>query len=137
MSNELDQKLKDTTVAVTQWLDAGKDNVESNVKTRVEQNIKVSNTQKCVEDLSGSQLVTIKGNDNVAANIVQKKVATGLLSCIQNNSNTAAFVQNTTNTVNQHSDYESKNPLSFLTDALEAILKTAIGAAVVTLEITA
>jgi hypothetical protein len=35
-------------------------------------------------------------------------------------------VNDVTNTVNQHSTYDSNNPFAFITDAIEAAIKTAM-----------
>lgn len=126
VDNTIAQTLKDQEVAMTQWLDNSGDDVSTSISTNVTDSITISNTQNCVENLAGSQLLMIQGNSNVASNTLQKNVMTGLLSCVQNDANTSSFVQDTTNTINQHSDYESENPFAFITDAIQSMFKSAL-----------
>jgi hypothetical protein len=126
VDNTIAQTLKDQEVAMTQWLDNSGDNVSTSISTNVADSITISNTQNCVENLAGSQLLMIQGNSNVASNILQQNVMTGLLTCVQNDSNTSTFVQDTTNTINQHSDYVSESPFAFITDTIRAMFKSAL-----------
>lgn len=126
VDNTIAQALKDQEVATTQWLDSSGDNVSTSISTNITDSITISNTQNCVENLAGSQLLMIQGNSNVASNTLQKNVMTGLLSCVQNDANTSSFIQDTTNTINQHSDYQSENPFAFITDAIQAMFKSAL-----------
>lgn len=131
VDNQIAQTLADQQVAMTQWLDNGGDSVNSNIATSVTSNITIDNTQNCVEALNASQLLLVRGNSNVVRNVLQQQSAKGMLTCMQESENTSSFVQDTTNSVNQHSDYTSENPFAFITDAIAAMFKSALMAAAV------
>jgi hypothetical protein len=54
-----------------------------------------------------------------------------MTKCIQSTDQTLQTTNDISNNVNQYSDYESKNPFAFITDAIEAILKNLMIVAVV------
>ena len=72
-----------------------------------------------------------KGSGNVVENATQKQAESVMTKCIQSTDQTLQTTNDISNNVNQYSDYESKNPFAFITDAIEAILKNLMIVAVV------
>lgn len=126
VNSQIIQSLKDQQVAMTQWLDSGKDDVSTTVSTNVTSKISVTSTQNCIANLSSSQAIIVQGNENIVSGNVQKSARTAMLDCVQGTQQTSSVTQDTTNSVNQHGEYQSENPFAFITDAITACFKSAL-----------
>jgi hypothetical protein len=76
--------------------------------------------------LNGTQLFIVSGTDDVVVDNMQDQTMALAQQCLMSGGQTTDVVNKSTNTVNQHSTYISKNPLAFITDAIEAALKSAM-----------
>lgn len=123
---QIAQKLKDQEVALTQWLDGGKTSVSSSVSNTVRTNITVKTTQNCLTRLSGTQLILTSGNANVVMDNAQRQVQNVVGQCLQDGTQSARASTDISDLINQYASYTSENPFAFITDAITAVLKSAI-----------
>lgn len=126
LANALSQVLNDQEVALTQWMDNSKDDQETNITQNVTANFTQTTVQNCVNNLNGYNIFNVSGDGNVVKNITQTATLSVISQCLLQNGQTSDVVSNITNTVNQHGTYTSENPLAFITDAIEAVLKSAM-----------
>ena len=126
LQDKISQLLKDQEVAMTQWLDNSKDETKTNIKQSIENNITSNTVQTCVNKINMQNLFNISGNSNVVKNVLQEGTANVISKCMLTDDHVASTVNDVTNTINQHSEYESQNPFAFITDAIEAIMKNAM-----------
>jgi hypothetical protein len=126
IQNEIVQKLKDQQVAMTQWLDTGKTEVSANIEQKVETTITINTIQNCIAGLTGKQIMAVSGQGNVFRNNVQTQALTVVTQCVQGSQNTQDMTTDIANTINQHSEYKSENPLAFITDAIQNVIKSVI-----------
>jgi len=125
LQNKISQLLKDQEVAMAQWLDNSKDETKANIKQSIKSNITSNTVQTCVNKINMQNLFNISGNSNVVKNVLQEGTANVISKCMLSDDQTVNTVNDVTNTINQHSEYDSKNPFAFITDAIEAIMKNA------------
>jgi hypothetical protein len=131
IADSVAQSLKDQEIAFSQWMDGSKDDQSSAIAENVTTNITFNDVQNCVASLQGTQLVIVSGSNNVVVDNVQEQTMSLASSCMMRGSQATDVVNDVTNTTNQHSTYESKNPFAFITDAIEATMKSAIAIAAV------
>lgn len=120
----LQQGLKDEEVALTQWLDNSSDDQSASIRNEVEGNFRQDTAQSCVNTLTALNVLNVGGNHNTARNVAQATSISAITTCLLGNAQTSDMIANVTNTVNQQSEYTSKNPMAFLTDALTAMFKS-------------
>ena len=106
MQNNVSQIMKDQEVAMTQWMDCSSDNSSTNISQSVAANITSATVQTCLNSINAQNILNVSGTGNVVTNVVQA------------------------GTVNQHSSYNSQNPFAFITDAIQAVFKSALVAVV-------
>ena len=126
LKNSISQKLKDEELALTEWLDPSGDSQGSDITQNITTNISFKNAQKCLTGLDGSQLFVVHGTNNIVVDNMQDQTLDLTNECIMDGSQAAETSNSVTNTVNQHSVYESKSPLAFITDAIAASIKSVI-----------
>ena len=131
LTDSISQELKDQEVAMTQWMDSSGDDQETDIVQNVTTNITFTDVQNCIDSLQGTQLFIVRGNNDVVVDNMQDQTMTLASSCMMGGGQTVDVVNDVTNTVNQHSTYTSKNPFAFITDAIEAALKSAMAIAAV------
>lgn len=132
LNDQISQSLKSQDIALTSWLTPGSDNQSANINHSVTTNINTNLVQKCISSLSGRNVINVVGSQNVLKNDIQKQTASMLAGCMQSNSQSLSTMTDITDTINQHEVHTSENPLAFLTDALQAMVRDiAIAAAVV------
>jgi RNA-binding protein YhbY len=131
LNNSIAQELKDQEIALTQWLDSSEDDQFTDIANKVTQNITFEDVQNCINTLQGTQLFIVRGNNDVIVDNLQEQTMTLASKCKMGGGQTFDVVNDVTNTVNQHSTYTSKNPFAFITDAIEATIKSAMAIAAV------
>jgi hypothetical protein len=124
LAAQVKQELRDQQVALTGWLNPGSDTQVSDIAQSVSTAVTYNDAQKCLNRLSGRQILTVKGDDNEVTNNLQSQTLSLVSDCMMAGSQAAAAVNSMTNSVNQHSTYVSKNPLAFIPDAIEATIKS-------------
>jgi hypothetical protein len=125
------QKLRDQEQALTEWLDPGGSNQRSDVSQKVSTNITFNNVQNCLARLNGTQLFVVTGSNDVVVDNLQEQTLNLAQQCLLSGGQVVDVVNDVTNTVNQHSVYDSQNPLAFITDAFDAVLKSSMALAAV------
>ena len=120
------QTLKDQEVALTQWMDSSSDDSEAHINQIVSTNVSSTTVQSCLNSINSQNILNITGSGNIVTDIVQSGTATLLSQCLLGQGQTSTAVNNIANTVNQHSTYDSENPLAFITDAIEALMRSAM-----------
>jgi hypothetical protein len=133
MQDSFGQQLKDQQVALTQWLDSGRDDNEASINQDISMSVRTSTIQNCLANIDQRNLIDVGGSGNVVADVVQKSTTSLLSQCLMGSSQTADMVNDITNKINQTSEYESKNPLAFITDAISAMFKSLVYAAAIAL----
>ena len=123
ITNEIVQNLKDQEVARTAWMDSSGDDQKTDVSSSVTTNITTEVSQKCIATVSGMNVLVVHGSGNVIENATQKQSEQVVSECIQSTDQSIQTTNDISNNVNQYSQYTSKNPLAFITDAIEAMLK--------------
>jgi hypothetical protein len=126
LQDTMSQQLKDQELALTQWMDGSKDTNKTNINETLGTNIKSSTVETCLNSISGKNIQNYSGDNNVMKNIKQEDIASIVGGCALKQSQSTKAVSDITNTVNQHNDYKSKNPLAFITDAITALGKSLI-----------
>lgn len=126
LENALSQTLKDQEQALTEWMDSSGDTQENDITNNIVNTITFNDLQECLSKVNGSQLIIVKGSGNVVAKNVQEQTQAIVSECVMGGGQAAEVANDVTNTVNQHSTYQSKNPFAFITDAIQAALKSAM-----------
>jgi len=121
LSSQLSQSLQDQTVAMTQWADNSKSSNSANISQYITTNINISNVQNCLSTLQGSQIITVRGNNNVVTKNAQNQVASMVGDCLMSGSQQSSSTATVADVINQKSQYKEENPMSFLTDALKGL----------------
>jgi hypothetical protein len=131
LQNGLSQTLKDQEVAMTEWMDNSRDTQSDHVRQSVTANFTQNAVQNCVNGLVGINDLYVMGNGNVVKDITQDATLSILARCVQGNGQTNSVVSDITNTINQHSQYTSQNPLAFISDAFAAMAQSAAAVAAI------
>lgn len=121
ISSAIAQEMKDQTVALTQWADAGKDSQSTRLHNAVTTNITFNDVQNCAVSIDKKQIMNQVGNDQIMEDQLQESVTNVMKTCLMSGGQTANVANDITNTVNQHSEYKSENPLNFIADTFRAI----------------
>lgn len=124
LSNALSQNMSDQEVAMSQWLDNSKDTQSTNIEQTVSTNITQNTVQKCLNNLTTMNNFYLTGDGNVIKNQVQDSTLNMISQCLLNGQQSTQAISDITNTINQHSTYDSKSPFSFLTDAIEGSIQS-------------
>lgn len=134
LSNDVTQHLKDQDIALTSWLTPGSSDQSETIKNSVRTNITTNVVQKCLAQLSGQNVVNVRGTGNVVTHIVQKQSQNVVSSCMQGSQQSMTAITDITNVVNQQQKNVDKNPMAFITDAIQAAVRdvaVAIGIVIV------
>ena len=131
LTASITQQLEDEEVAATQWMDPSGDDQKTDITSNVTTNITFNDVQNCLATLNGTQLFVVSGSNDVIVDNMQEQTMTLAQQCLMSGGQTVDVVSDITNTVNQHSTYDSENPWSFIVDAIEAVLKSAMAIAAV------
>jgi hypothetical protein len=126
IKSQISQMLSDQEVALTQWMDNSKDDSEADIAESISTNVTSTTVQSCVNDINSKNILNITGSGNVVAKIVQDSTSDMISKCLLGQGQTSTAVNNITNAINQHSKYTSKNPLAFITDAIQAMTKSTL-----------
>ena len=126
LKTSMSQVLSDQEIALTQWLDNSKDDTENSLSQTIKTKVTQATVQTCLNNVNGHNVFAISGDDNVVGKATQASALDVISSCMLNQGQQSSTVNDISNTINQHSTYTSQNPLAFLTDALEAIMKSAM-----------
>jgi len=128
LANSVAQELHDQEVSMTQWLDNSGDTSSDAIKQSVSTNVTATTVQTCLNSINSQNILNVSGSGNIVKGVVQSGTVNLLSQCMLGQGQTSSTVNDITNTVNQHSVYDSENPLAFITDSIEAVMKTAVGA---------
>lgn len=131
LTDSITQEMKDQEIALTQWLDPSGDDQLTDIVQNVTTNVTFNDVQNCIDSLQGTQLFIVRGNNDVIVDNIQDQTMTLASTCMMGGAQTVDVVNDVSNTVNQHSTYTSKNPFAFITDAIEATIKSAMAIAAV------
>lgn len=125
-ASAVSQVLKEQEVALTQWMDNSKTNTNSAISQKLSSGFTQKTVQSCVNNTNNFNILSVQGNADVVQNITQNSTMNTLSQCLMQNGQTSDVVSDFTNIVNQHSEYDSENPLAFIGDAFAAIAKSAM-----------
>ena len=120
------QTIKDNEVAMTQWMDHSSDDNEASLTQSVTSNVTLNTVVTCLNSLSGKNVLNVVGNSNVVKKSFQSSTLNLISQCLLSQGQVTNTVTDITDTLNQHNDYTSENPFAFITDAIEAIAKSAM-----------
>jgi hypothetical protein len=126
LQNSIAQVLKDQEIALTQWMDNSKDESDASINQTISTSVTANTVQTCLNSINSHNILNVSGNNNVVKGIVQSSTVNLISQCLLGQGQQSSTVNDVTNTVNQHSEYTSKNPLAFITDAIEAMMKSAM-----------
>lgn len=126
LSTSISQLLKDSEVALTQWADTSKDDTNAKVTNTITQTVTDTTVVTCVNSVKDQSVLSVTGNNNVVRNIVQNTVTNYIAECLLKQNNNVTMTNDISDIVNQHSTYDSENPFAFITDAIEAVMKSAM-----------
>lgn len=130
LQNSLSQVLNDQGVALTQWMDGSRSDQASSIRQDVTTNFTQENVQNIVQKLNGYNVLNVQGVGNTVKDVAQTAALSVIATGLQQNGQTNAVVNSITNTVNQHGQYKSANPLAFITDAIQSSIRT-VGIAII------
>jgi len=131
LADSIAQELKDQEQALTEWMDPSGDDQGTDITQNVTTNITFNDVQNCLASLNGTQLFIVSGSDDVIVDNMQEQTMTLAQQCLMSGGQATDVVNNVTNTVNQHTNYDSESPFAFITDAVEAVLKSTMAIAAV------
>ena len=126
VQNSISQTLKDQDVAMMSWMTPGSDDQSTTINNTVKTNITTNVVQKCVGNLQGRNITNVVGSGNVMTNIVQEQASTFVSQCMQGTTSVTKTSTDMSDIINQHSDHTSKNPFSFISDAIAAVAGIAV-----------
>ncbi len=126
LQNAISQSLSDQEVALTEWMDDSRDDQGAYIGNQVTANFTQSTVQNCVNTLNGQNILNVTGTGNVVKDITQKMTLDLISQCILGNDQTNSVVSDITNAANQQATYVSQNPFAFITDAITAVLRSAM-----------
>ena len=126
LNASITQTLKDQEVAMTQWMDHSSDDNEASLTQSVTSNVTLKTAVTCLNNLSGKNILNVEGNANVVKRSLQTNTLNLISQCLLSQGQVTNAITDITDTLNQHNDYTSENPFAFITDAIEAIAKSAM-----------
>jgi hypothetical protein len=126
LANSVSELLKDQEVSMTQWLDNSQDDSNAAIQQNVTTNVTSTTVQTCLDNINSQNILNITGSGNIIKDAVQSSTVSMISHCLLSQGQTSQSVNAITNTVNQHSTYTSKNPLAFMSDAIESVIKSVI-----------
>ena len=126
LNAEIAQSLKNQDVALTSWLTPGSSRQSETISNSVTTNITTDLVQKCLTQMSGTNVINVQGSANVVQNVVQKQSQSIMAGCMQGNKQSLSTMTDITDTVNQNQQNVSKSPLSFITDAISATVRNVV-----------
>jgi len=126
LTTNITQAIKDQEVALTQWMDHSSDDNEAALTQSVTSNVTLTTAVTCLNSLNGSNAVYVAGNSNVVKKSLQTSTSNLISQCLLSQGQVTNTIADITDTLNQHNDYTSENPFAFITDAIEAIAKSAM-----------
>lgn len=129
LADSLTQVLADQEVALTQWMDDSTDDQDSSIRQSVTASFTQDTVQNCINNLTGINNLYVSGDGNIVRGVTQGATLNVISQCLLQGRLTSAVVSDITNTVNQHGTYASQNPLAFITDAVQSLVRSAILAA--------
>lgn len=136
LATEIAASLKDQSVAMMSWLTPGSSRQHTAINNSVTTNVTTETVQKCLSQLEGNNIVNVRGSGNVLSGIVQNMQQGLVGSCMQGTAQTLTAITDISDSINQKQSSVQKNPLSFLTDALQAMVQDiALSVAVIVLAI--
>lgn len=125
INSSITQTLSDSEVALTEWMDPSSDTQTASVANNVTTNVTFDDTQNCMLSMSGTQIMGVSGDANLYAGNAQDQSEEITTTCLMSGGQYSTVVNNLTNTANQHSIYDSENPLAFIPDAIQATITSA------------
>lgn len=131
LRDSITQELKDQEQALTAWMDPGGDDQETDITENITTNITFNDVQNCLASLNGTQLFIVRGTDDVVVDNMQDQTMKLAAECLMSGGQTTEVTNDVTNTINQHSTFKAQSPFAFITDAIEAALKSAMAIAAV------
>ena len=123
---QISQQLKDKEVALTQFLDNSHDSTWATINQSVQTNVSSTTVQTCLDSINAQNAINVSGTDNTTVNAVQSQSAKIVSSCLLKQGQASKAINDITSSVNQHSTYDSENPLAFIGDAVDSALKSAM-----------
>lgn len=129
MQNSVSQNLRDQSVALTQWMDNSSRNTSTQLSQSVSTELDQKMVQNCTSKLNGQNIIAISGDNNTVKNVVQDATLSLIAKCLQQNGQAGNVISQITNSVNQHQEAVSANPLAFIGDAFKAIFSSVAGIA--------
>jgi len=128
LSNTIAQSLKSQEVALTSWLSAGSSDQADVIKNLIRNDVTTNVVQDCMGELSGRNIVRVRGRGNVEKDVTQALEVSVVQKCMQGTANSMKAIAGVTNLANQHLSHVSTNPLSFIADAIHAVTGSLFGA---------
>ena len=119
IASEVSQSLKTQEQAMMSWATPGKSTSKANVSNVVQNNITSELVQNCLAQLSGQNVFSIVGSNNVTQNVLQSTTMSKFGGCMGNSAAVAKAATDVTNTVNQKMQDVQKSPFAFITDAIQ------------------
>lgn len=126
IQNSIDQEITDQEIALTQWLDNSKDSAKVSIDNSLTLNLLQENSMNCENSLDGSNIIGITGDSNVVKNVTQDYTVDTLTTCHLKDNASFKAISSMTDTLNQHNVYTSVNPFAFITDAIVAVVDSAV-----------
>lgn len=131
IGTEISQALGDSEQALTEFLDPSGDSVRAGVTTSITNTVTSSTVADCLSSISGVNTLVVSGDDDTLNDVKQQAVLSVIAGCTAAGSTSSSNAANVTNSVNQHSAYNSESPLAFIGDAIDSAVESAAGMAAV------
>lgn len=126
--NDFDSKLSDTIssklaaqhISLLSWMSPGSESSADSINNTIKTNITTKLVQNCVTNISGTNVINVRGAGNIVRDVVQTQAISSLSSCMQGTNQSMKAVTDMSNLTNQSVTTTSKNPFAFITDGITA-----------------
>ncbi len=117
------QSSSDAEIALTQWLDNSKDSQTGTIASSVLNTFTQTAVSSCMASSTSNNVLNVSGSGDSLEGVTQSAMSNVAASCLLQVGQTAEALSTVTDALNQQATYTSANPLSFISDALNAIGK--------------
>lgn len=120
LQNAVGQGIQNQGVAGLEWMNAGKDEQNTNISNVVRETSKTEILGKCIQKYLATQSINAQGNNIIIKNTKMDQVFEGVSKCTLTATSSTKAATVLANKTNQSEKNVSENPLNFLSDLMES-----------------
>lgn len=120
ITNNVGQQIGNADVAGLEWMNAGKDNQETNISNVVRETAQTEILGKCVQQYLATQSINLRGSNIIIKNVKMDQMFSGISKCTLTAASSTKAATVLANKTNQGETNKAENPLSFLSDLMDS-----------------